>query len=280
MVHDGPVTTRTYEDRCPGVLRPWLADDGAIVRLRIPGGRVSAATLQRLVGIAESYGDGAVLLTKRANLQVRGIEVAGGAVPPAMTEELEMIGLLPSRSHELVRNIVASPLTGIDGGRADLRPVVAALESAILADPTLATLGGRFLFVLDDGRGDVAGRDLDLGLVAIDGMRAQLRAGTEHWGPIVPVADAPGALVELARRFQLARGEGATRWWHVDELPAPLVDTARDAATCVSSQPIAPGAYDGFDVIAIADGLLTREVAATLAGEVVVTPWRSIVVRP
>ena len=47
------MTTRTYADRCPGVFRPWLADDGAIVRLRIPGGRVGASALLGLVALVQ-----------------------------------------------------------------------------------------------------------------------------------------------------------------------------------------------------------------------------------
>jgi precorrin-3B synthase len=282
--------TRTRPDRCPGALRPWFAQDGAIVRLRVPGGRTDPATLVRVVTIAERHGDGTVLVTRRANLQLRGIPVSGAALAETVTE-VEAAGLLPSRSHELVRNIVASPLTGLLGGRLDLRPVVRDLDTALLAEPALAGLGGRFLFVLDDGRGDVAWRDLDLGLVAVDQHHVQLRAGTAHWGPVVPASSAAAELTRLASTFQRLRGDGPDAWWHVDELPdggAVVLGGSRrrDPATEVRSPAPEPGRHptpDGWvDVLPVPDGLVRRDLAerllATGADEVVVTPWRSLVV--
>jgi precorrin-3B synthase len=273
------------------VFRPWHAADGAIVRLRIPGGRISAAALLRLVDLAERYGDGTVLLTKRANLQLRGIAATAGSIPEEMVRGLDSAGLLPSTSHELVRNILASPLTGLLGGRLDLRPLVDALDQEVVADPALADLGGRFLFVLDDGRGDVAWRDLDLGVVAVDGQRVQIRAGSRHWGPVVDAARAPAVLAGAARRFRPLRGGGPTAWWHVDELPDPgavLGDRwPRDPATNVESAPAVPGRHLGHggrrvEVVRVADGLVRRSLAERLAvvaaGDLVVTPWRSIVV--
>jgi precorrin-3B synthase len=286
------VTSRTYADRCPGVLRPWLAEDGAIVRLRIPGGRTTAGALLSLVGIAERYGDGSVLLTKRANLQLRGIPIEARAVPDDLVAAIRAAGLLPSTTHELVRNIVVSPLTGLLGGRLDLRPVVEALDAALLADQELASLGGRFLFVLDDGRGDVAGRDLDLGVVAVDDRRVQVRAGNRHWGPVLAADRAATMLADLARRFQRHREDGPTAPWHVDELAdggaALLGDRyPRDSATHAESSAVTPGEYYGYggrriDVVAVADGLVTRPFAEQLvvagASHVVVTPWRTLIV--
>ncbi|GAB3452301.1 sulfite reductase subunit beta [Actinophytocola sediminis] len=275
------MAARTYADRCPGVFRPWVAQDGALVRLRVPGGRIGPDALLRVVEAAERHGDGTVLLTKRANLQLRGI---AGGVPDSLVDAIAAAGLLPSRTHELVRNILVSPLTGLVGGRVDLRPVVRALDEALLADPALAVLGGRFLFVLDDGRGDLAGRDLDLGLVAVDATRVQLRAGAAGWGPVVPVDRAAAELVDLARAFARSRGTGPSACWHVDELPDPTVvlgaRAARDPATEVESAPPAPGRHGPVEVLAVPAGLVRRPLAEQLTGAagLVVTPWRSIVV--
>ena len=90
-------------------------------------------------------------------------------------------------------------------GEAVLRPDLPAAE--VLADPALGTLPGRFLFVLDDGSGDLIERSCDLGLVALDAESAQLRVG-DRWSEVVPLAGAAARLVELARAFVQARGTG------------------------------------------------------------------------
>ena len=133
-------SSRTRADRCPGALRPWQAEDGLLVRLRLVGGQVPAASLRALVAVAEEYGDGRVRLTGRANLQLRGLPGAGGVLDPAALEAIESTGLLPTRTHELVRNVMVSPQTGLAGGRADLRPVARELDRLLCVDPDVAAL--------------------------------------------------------------------------------------------------------------------------------------------
>lgn len=269
---------RSRRDRCPGVLRPWPADDGALVRVRLVGGRVTAAELRALSQVAQRHGDGDLHLTARANLQLRGLPLEDGALPEAVVAEVEATGLLPSRTHELARNVLCSPLTGLRGGRADLRPLLAELDRALCADAALAALPGRFCFVLDDGRGDLHDAPADLGLVALDGERSQLRAGRDGWGQVVALADAPAALLGLARRFLADRGDGPTAAWHVDELPAPWAATGvPDPAALVASGPLP---HDDTHVAA-PGGVLVPAVVEQLAqrsDRLVVTPWRGVVV--
>ncbi|MGO4254931.1 nitrite reductase [Marmoricola sp. RAF53] len=278
-----PAPTRTRGDLCPGVVRPWGAADGALVRLRLPGGDLPAEGLVRLAALARRYGDGTVHLTSRANIQVRGLPLAGGRLPAEVEAALLATGLVPSPTHELVRNVLVSPLTGVAGGRADLRPVARDLDRLVCAEPALAGLSARFLFVLDDGRGDVAGQRLDLGAVALDHGTAQLRAGS-GWGGCVPLGGVPEALVALAHDFLAARGDGPTAPWHVDELPGALVAGTPDARALVRGDPVPYGpvptgvhlpAPDGV----LADALLDEVIAAAAAGKrLVVTPWRGVLV--
>jgi len=272
---------RSRPDRCPGVLRPWLADDGALIRIRLVGGRVAATALSALSGVAQRYGDGHLHLTARANLQLRALPTDDGALPEDVVAAIEATGLLPSRSHELGRNVMVSPLTGIIGGRTDLRGLAMELDGRLRASDPLAGLPGRFLFVLDDGRGDLLDRATDLGLVALDASRAQLRVG-DRWGPVVPLAHAPAALVALARDFLDRRGDGPAAAWHVRELTVPLWPPTPAHEGLPAASPPAPyGPFPGGEHVAVPDGVLTPELVEELTArtaELVVTPWHGVVV--
>lgn len=271
---------RTRGDLCPGILRPWPAEDGLLVRLRLIGGRLSGAQLDALLSVSERFGDGAVHLTARANLQVRGL-AGDGCLSGDAIAAFEATGLLPSREHELIRNLLVSPQSGYAGGSADLRPVAAELDHLLRADSALAALPGRFLFVLDDGRGDLLHARADLGLVALPGSRCQLRIG-DGWGPVIPLAEAPSALVELARSFLASRGDGPTAAWHVRELsPAAALPTAaKSDEVPAQSAPLAYGPVDGGVHVAVPEGVLTRATAEPFLGTstLIVTPWRGIFV--
>ena len=158
MPETSPAADRTRADRCPGVLRLAEAADGYLARIRLPGGLIGAGQLRALARLADELGDGRVELTSRGNVQLRGLaaDVAG-----PLTDQLARAGLFPSPEHDLVRNVLASPLAGLDGGP-DLTAIVQGLDAALCARPRLAELPGRFLFAVDDGRGDVAGLGADV----------------------------------------------------------------------------------------------------------------------
>lgn len=282
---------RTRRDLCPGLVRPWLADDGAIVRFRLIGGRTDRPTLHRLLDVAEQYGDGRVLLTSRANVQVRGVTHDDGCLAEEFVDAAVGTGLIPHPQHELVRNVMVSPATGIVGGQADLTVVAQQFDDLLCAEPSLAGLSARFLTVLDDGRGDVLERELDLGIMAVDAEHAQVRIGSKHWGEVIGLSEVPATLVEYARRFVDLRGDAPDAPWHVDELPdgperiaGPA--HARDLRTHVRALPLPNGPIrdDGVVVAQHAscpDGVLTRDLLDTLpdlATAVVVTPWRSLLI--
>lgn len=273
---------RTRRDRCPGVVAPWPAADGGLVRVRVPGGRVSLGALHALAEVAARHGDGRVRLTGRANLQLRAMPLDRDLLAGTALAAIEATGLVPSREHDRARNVLVSPQTGLAGGRADLRPVAQRLDALLLATPALAALPGRFLFTLDDGRGDLADRHRDLGLVALDGRRAQLVVGT-GFGDVVDLTRAAARLTDLAAQFLRVRGTGPDAPWHVTELATPLAPAVPPApgadvvAPALPHGPVAGGTHvpvddDGLDLATVAAWLRERGPASI----VVVTPWHGV----
>jgi precorrin-3B synthase len=269
---------RRAGDACPGVSRPFVADDGSIVRLRPAGQPVRVAALTGLMDIIAGQSDPSIQLTSRGALQLRGLP---DPLTPGHRDAIRATGLVPSVTHELVRNVVASPLSGLDdAGQCDLRPVTRALDTALRADAALAHLGGRFLFVLDDGRGDVVGESFDLGVIATGPGRCVVFAGGVERGRGLPLAAAVPRLVALAHEFVQAAG-GDETVWHVSELAVPLGPDPT-AELDLPRRPERPlGAVGDHAAVAVPLGLLRPDHVAALAqvtDRVLVTPWRSLVV--
>ncbi|MFM6850052.1 MAG: precorrin-3B synthase [Terrabacter sp.] len=190
-------------------------------------------------------------------------------------------GLVPSSTHELVRNVVVSPLSGLDGvGHCDVRPLVTALDGAVCGDAALSGLGGRFLFALDDGRGDVIDGSFDLGFIATGPERGVVLAGSGPRAWPVALGEAVPTLLDLAREFA-DRTAGRTNAWHVDELDAPLGPPTTLSFTPPAPPPRPLGVVGEHAVAAVPLGLLRRrhvDALARVTDAVRVTPWRSLVV--
>ncbi|MCA6092136.1 precorrin-3B synthase [Streptomyces sp. SCA3-4] len=220
---------RDRGDACPGALRLHSAADGALARIRVPAGLLTTRQAEALAGLAEELGDGHLDLTSRGNLQLRGLPSDCGAV---LAARLRAAGLLPSDAHERVRNLVASPLSGLDGsGHADVQAWARELDRLLCENPDITALSGRFLFGLDDGRGDVAALDPDVTLIAEEGDQAVLRYATGPAGLRIPAADAPRAAVLAAEHFLgTLRAHEVTAWRIKDLAPQhrPPLDALAD----------------------------------------------------
>jgi precorrin-3B synthase len=269
------------EDACPGALQVHQAADGALARVRLPGGMIEAPQLEALALAAARFGSHALELTSRGNVQVRGITDVD-----ALADALADAGLLPSPSHERVRNVIASPLTGRKGGNADVRHLVRTLDAGIQASDRLAALPGRFLFAVDDGRGDVSGLGADVGLHFLDEDTAALLVSGVDTG--VRTQDGVTTLVEVAERFADIRGSAwrTTELDDVDPLLDGLARTAEPGRTWppATRPPVGWIEQDDGRVAlgaAVPLGVLKTRVAeylAAVASPLVITPWRSVLV--
>lgn len=267
-----------HTDGCPGALQVHQAADGALARVRLPGGMISAAQLAALAAASSRFGFGTLELTARGNVQIRGITDTAG-----VAEAVAEAGLLPSTTHERVRNIVASPLSGRVGGVADVRGWVGELDAAIQAEPALASLPGRFWFGIDDGRGDVSGLGADVGVHVLGDGVALLLAGRDT-GVRLRAGEVVDRLVEVAARFKEIRGKA----WRVVELAdlrllMPGADRGERYAP-VTAWPVGWISQDDGRVAlgaVVPLGVLPARVAEYLAAieaPLVVTPWRSVLV--
>jgi precorrin-3B synthase len=269
------------DDACPGALNVHHAADGAVARIRLPGGMITGDQLESLADAADRFGAGTLELTTRGNVQVRGITDTA-----AVADAVAAAGLLPSPTHELVRNIVTSPLSGRLGGRADVRPWVGELDRALQADPVLARLPGRFLFSIDDGTADVSGLAADVGVQVVDDGIALLLAGHDT-GIRLGADEAVAAMITVAARFAESRGTA----WRVKELddPAALLTgfTQVSPPVPIPAAPRPPVGWieqdDGRVALgaAVPLGVLSARQAqfvAAIESPVVITPWRSLLV--
>ena len=210
----------TTVDACPGVLTLHPARDGHVARIRLPGGYVSGRQWTALAGLAGEFGDGGLDLTARGNVQLRGLPHGAAA---GLAQRATRAGLLPSGAHDRSRNVTASPLAGL-GGRPPLRRLVRALDAAIVVDPGLAALPGRFLFAVDDGTGGAALAASDIGLRRAGRQVEMIIAGRQA-GVRLPLAAAVPAAVTAARAA-VACGVGG---------PVTRIAGLADGGACVAA---------------------------------------------
>ncbi len=213
------------DSRCPGVIDLHPAEDGWLARVRLPGGRATSGQLEAIAHVA-SRGNGLVDITRRANVQIRGLAEGSGA---EAASTLATAGLVPSTTHERVRNIAAGPL----GGRhpaalEDTDAVVEELDRALCADDRMAGLPDRFLFGIDDGSNVLHDLALDVALVAEQRDAFRLWIAGSPTSALPSRDQAPAVLLNAASAFLDVRVGARDSAWHVREL--------RDGAASVAAR--------------------------------------------
>lgn len=142
------------------------AQDSFMVRLRLPGGVVTAAQMEGLARIAADWGGGYADVTTRANLQIR--EFAPRNVVNLLMG-LSDLGLSARGSGaDNVRNITATPTSGLDPTELiDVRPLARALQHYLYNNRDLYGLPRKFNIAFDSGGAvSVVADTNDIGFVA------------------------------------------------------------------------------------------------------------------
>jgi precorrin-3B synthase len=199
---------------CPGALRPMETGDGLLARVRASRGRLSLDQAVALADAAIACGNGAIGLSSRANLHLRGLSER---TLPDVHARLEDAGLIDADPEiERLRNIVVSPLDDLDPEAfLDLGPSVAALEKRLTEDKDLRPLPAKFSFVLDaQGRLPLGEVEADIRFEASrDGTFAVYLAGDD----MLAAQCASDETGDVAARLGLAflaltgAGEGTVR---------------------------------------------------------------------
>ena len=291
-------------DTCPSVHVPFQTVDGALLRVRLPGGQLNAAMLRSVAEVVGWNAGSLVELTNRANLQIRG--VLPGDVDRARVVLTDSGAVRANGNGDARVNVVGSPLTGIDPTEVlDVRATVAMVADLLYTEAPPG-LPAKFGVIVDAG-GDVhlRGRrhDLALGAVVTDGsvcFEVVLGDGLaldRAAQPVLLVDPAAVPTLVSAVMTLCANGErGADVLAHhgYEQLMEHLAQDVGDGARLVhpttirsrwqpSQIPVGVGAgwVSGTPVLGrmCADdlGSLADLADAHSGGDIRITPWRNVV---
>jgi precorrin-3B synthase len=292
---------------CPSAWQPMLTGDGYLMRLRFSCGIVSAEQAHAVAALAQHYGNGVIDLTRRANLQIRGVEEEKIA---ELQAELLAANLIAQYAEGETPNVIASPLAGRDrDALIDIRPLVQELEQCLAADPRARDLPVKFCMLIEDG-GRFSLRDVGAD-IAFEAYLANgnicfvARIGGEIVGS-VEAEEVPATALAFAGAFTSLRARNR-RPLHrmqelVDDVGLPAILSSCPSVGRISTR--SWGAHDNLDrrarpgddavgfvdsnVLGIAApfGSLKADQLALLAdlahrhaaSELRLTPWRAILI--
>ena len=283
---------------CPGVLRPMQSGDGLIARVRPWAGAFGLAEATALADAAERFGNGHIDLTRRANLQIRGLSDAS---LPGLQDVVEKLGLVDRDARtEATRNIMVAPLAGIDPvEKIDVRLLARVLEDGLATDTALHDLPSKFGFLVDGGGSvSIAGERADISLRVVGqavSLGLDTHSGTAWIGKASP-DDAAKAALAAARAFLGVRHQqrrlrdlGDKDLAQLRSVLATMLDPINGDMSVASSRPLGVlllGASRTAVGVAAAFGRLEARqfrsliaiVAEAGAADIRLSPWRSLYV--
>lgn len=249
---------------CPGALRPMLAGDGLLVRVRPRAGRLTQAQALGIAALSGRHGNGLVDLTARANLQLRGVSEAS---LPGLIEGLGALDLLDADADvEARRNVIVTPFWRRGDGSFE----IAMALSEALARGDAPSLPAKFGFAVDCGEAAV-----------LRSAAADIRIERDAAGELIVRADGATAAVRadeddvVAIAVDLARRQATTST--TDRSPRRVAA----AAVASTAAPVpAVGAHPPGWLAGVAFGQLQADVLADLAtlGALRLTPWRMLLI--
>ena len=258
---------------CPAAWRPMAAGDGLLVRVRPALGRVSATQALGLAAAAARFGNGELDLTRRANLQLRGVGEAGWR---PLVEALVALDLVDP-----------DPAADARGGLTVAPDWQAGDDTHRIATDLLArrddwpALPAKFGFAIDAGpAGRLGDTPADLRIERSVGGGLMLRAEGRATGVPLARGEEAAAAVDLARWFRDTGGSATRR---MARHPVPLPGWAQGEARPAPGDPLVAGPHPLGALYGLPFGRITADALAMLverhtASALRLTPWRLLLV--
>jgi sulfite reductase (ferredoxin) len=120
-----------------------IEDAFFMMRVRIPGGQLTAEQLRTVAGIAKEYGRDLADVTDRQNVQFHWIRIED---VPQIWDRLDGVGLSSLQAcGDVPRNILGCPVAGIDAGEIiDATAVLRATEAVAAGNPEFTNLPRKY----------------------------------------------------------------------------------------------------------------------------------------
>ena len=254
---------------CPGAWRPMMSGDGLVVRIRPRMGRIDRDAALALGSAARVHGSGVIELTRRGNVQIRGVTEA---THPPLLEALSAAGLLdPDPATEARRNVLVQPFrVGGDATETAARAVLSGLHS-------LPDLPAKFGIAVDAGPSPVLARDpADIRIErGAEGLIVRADGSTTGLATDDPAA----GVLDLANWFALNAGAETRMARLLERVPLPDRFTGTPALPTAHAPSVGPhalGILAGAPFGQIHADLWDR---AALAGRALrITPWRMLLI--
>ncbi|MCX5496648.1 hypothetical protein OSH11_18225 [Kaistia dalseonensis] len=268
--------TITARNACPTLADPMRTGDGWLARLPP---LVRPVTPDQLAGLAElsaAHGNGLVEISKRGNIQIRGLPDPAAAVPIAL--ELDALGFfLPTGVP-----IAVDPLAAILAPEIDIAGIIDALHARLDQTGLTARLAPKVAILLDLGTAfHVGALTADLRL-QFDGGLAHIglggNAATARWLGAVKAECAVDAAVAILERLAtfgpLARLAGSSSLRDQPAFDAAIADLivargapeTREAARSIGRTILPPGReIEAIQAIAFPFGQATAADLSALA---------------
>ena len=176
-----------YTHRKPGIEggRTGALEDADIedpffmMRVRIPGGQLTADQLRAVAEVAKEYGRDLADITDRQNIQFHWIRIED---IPSVWQRLEEVGLSSQQAcGDVPRNILGCPVAGLDHAEViDASAVLRATEAVATSRPDLVNLPRKFKTVISGCANQCTAHEVNdvsfVGVIGPDG-----RPGFDLW---------------------------------------------------------------------------------------------------